>query len=496
MLLVIVPTPYVDASSAWSFQNKWKRIFVGAAGMLVELFFASICAIIWHYTDPGVINQIAYNAMLIASVTTIIFNANPLLRYDGYYILSDYLEIPNLRQKSTEYALGLIRRHIFRVKSQMPLPPVGQRILLLIYAVLSSIYRIFVGVMIVLLVVYKVPVLGVLMAIGGVASWLFVPIFQVGKYLMLSPDLHRKRIRAMGFTLAFAAAVVFVIGFIKVPTHLYFTGIVQPDNPKIDGREVSGRLRTAGDGRVVALNAHDGQSVQKGQIIVQLENPELMEQFQAMQATIDEVKDRIRQAAVVDHNRQSALESQLAYMQQELLSVQQRVDDLAVRSPFDGTLVAPNLHEMADSIVPRGTEIGEVAVLDKLVIKGNIDQADAQLATQTLGLKVDVRLAGMVQTALPGGTVTFPPAAVRELDSPSLGTLGGGDTAVDPRDPKGVKATVPQFQARVILDNEGGVYYAGQRAYVRLTLESKPLAWQWTRRLWQLIQSRDTGKWI
>src|SRR5271154_3905685 len=149
MLLVLVPTPYVDASTAWSFPSKWERVFVGAAGMIVELFVASLCAFVWASTNAAaypLIKQLSYNAMFVASVSTIIFNANPLLRYDGYYILSDLLEIPNLRQKSTGYALGLIKRHISRLKLQNPPPPVGQRFWLFAYAVASSIYRVFIGV--------------------------------------------------------------------------------------------------------------------------------------------------------------------------------------------------------------------------------------------------------------------------------------------------------------------------------------------------------------
>src|SRR5689334_18738317 len=169
MSLVFVPAPYVDASSAWSLPSKWHRMFVGAGGMIFELFVAAICAFIWKNTgDTQLINKLAYNTMFIASVTTILFNANPLLRYDGYYILSDLLEIPNLRQKSMEYSLGLIKRHVFRIKSPIPLPPPGQRIWLLLYSISSSIYRVFVGIMIILVVSTQVPVLGVLMAIGGV----------------------------------------------------------------------------------------------------------------------------------------------------------------------------------------------------------------------------------------------------------------------------------------------------------------------------------------
>src|SRR4029079_3565837 len=129
-------------------------------GMIVELFFAALCTFFWLKANPNELaSQLAFNAMLVAGVSTVVFNANPLLRYDGYYILSDFLEIPNLRQKSTEYTLGLIKRHLFRVKQQQPLPPVGQRIWLFFYAVASSIYRVIVGFAIMMLVYFQIPVL-------------------------------------------------------------------------------------------------------------------------------------------------------------------------------------------------------------------------------------------------------------------------------------------------------------------------------------------------
>ena len=155
--------------------------------------------------------------MFVASVSTVIFNANPLLRYDGYYILSDLLEIPNLRQKSTEYSLGLIKRHVFRLKLQQPLPPLGQRVWLLTYSIASSIYRVFIGIMIVVVVFTKVPVVGVLMAIGGVITWGCVPAFQLVKYLALDPELHRKRKRAISFSVAVAAVVALLVFQVRFP---------------------------------------------------------------------------------------------------------------------------------------------------------------------------------------------------------------------------------------------------------------------------------------
>jgi len=500
MLLVLVPTPYVDASAAWAFPNKWHRIFVGAGGMIVELFFAAICAFVWRYTNPTtypLINQLAYNAMFIASVSTVIFNANPLLRYDGYYILSDILEIPNLRQKSTEYTMGLIKRHIFSLKLSQPLPPPGQRVWLFIYAVASSIYRVFVGVMIILIVAYKVPVLGVLMALGGIITWVFVPVGKLGRYLLLDPELHRKRRRAIAFSLAVAAAVVLVVGILRFPVHVDFTGVVQPDDPVgKSGTVESGTLKAGGDGRVVGIDVQDGQIVSAGQTILELSDPSVQHELDQAIAKIAEFNARIRQAAATDLIELEKDQGDLALWQEKLDEARQHMDDLTVKAPFAGRLIAPRLRELDNTFLSRGDTIGSVAVLNKLIIKGDIDQKDSQLVQGLKKFQVEVRLAGLPEKTIAGGAVSLPPAAVSELAHPSLGLAGGGDIQVDPRDPKGMHMQNPQFEARVKLENPDEQYYPGQRAYVRLTLDRRPLAWQWTRRFLQLLETNDTGKWL
>jgi putative peptide zinc metalloprotease protein len=499
MLLVLVPTPYVDASTAWAFPNKWHRVFVGAAGMIVELFFASICAFIWKYTNPAtLVNQLAYNAMFIASVSTLIFNANPLLRYDGYYILSDWLEIPNFRQKSTEYSLGLIKRYIFGVKLQQPLPTVGQRLWLFLYAIASGIYRIFVGVMIILLVAFKVPVLGVLMAIGGVITWLFVPIYQVGKYLLLEPELHRKRTWAIGFSSAVAAGIIVLIGLVRFPVHIEFSGVVQPDDPTdSQGIVRSGKLISTGEGRVIAIHAVDGQIVAAGQTIVELTNPRIHHDLDEAAAQIEEIQAKITaDRAVDDEVDLQKDQDDMDFWRKKQDFLRQRRDELQIKAPFAGRLVAPRLDELPSTFLQRGEEIGSVAVLDKLIIRGDIDQTDAQLVQENPQSKIEVRLAGLLGKVLDAGPISLPPAAVNELAHPSLGAQGGGDILVDPRDPKGMRSQSPEFEANVKLDNHDEQLYAGQRAYVRLTLERRPLIWQWTRRFLQLIQSHDNGKWI
>ncbi|MCK4535610.1 MAG: M50 family metallopeptidase, partial [Desulfuromonadales bacterium] len=113
MFLIFTPIPYMDATSSWAFRSRWRRAFVGGAGMIVEIFAAGLATFVWAYTGPGVVHSVAYNMMFIASVSTVLFNANPLLRFDGYYILSDLLDIPNLHTRSRLYLRHLVEYYVF-----------------------------------------------------------------------------------------------------------------------------------------------------------------------------------------------------------------------------------------------------------------------------------------------------------------------------------------------------------------------------------------------
>jgi putative peptide zinc metalloprotease protein len=499
MFLVFIPTPYVDASSAWAFPSRWHRMFVGAGGMIVELFVASLLAIVWvnigDKTSLGAV--LCYNAMLIASVSTIVFNANPLLRYDGYYILSDFLEIPNLRQKSSEYALGLVKRHIFDVKATQPLPPIGQRIWLFLYAVASGIYRIFVGFVIILVVMYKIPILGALMAIGGVITWAVVPIGKLAKYLMLEPELHRKRGRAMAFCGALAVAGILLLGVFKFWVYVDTQGIVEPDQHEVL------HVKTAGFVQRVA--AHDGDRLKKGDVILVAKDAKLDAEIAARKAEVDGYQIQLRQAAAMDQGQYKALLPGLHAAQRQLKAAQQHQADLTIRAPLDGTLIAPHLIDMQGAYLSRGQEIGTVATMDSLVVRAALNQEDVELVSENAAnltsakagpndpiqvLFVSDLLAGKSLPAVADAD-TFANAAQDKVPHPSLLQTGGGDLAADPTDPHGETPQVRQFEVRVKIANPGGQYSAGQRAYVRFQVKKEHLIVTWFNKLLQVLQSHE-----
>jgi putative peptide zinc metalloprotease protein len=503
MFLVFIPTPYVDASTAWAFPNKWHRIFVGAGGMIVELFIASIAAFIWVSVGDihSITAQLAFNAMLIASVTTVIFNANPLLRYDGYYILSDYLEIPNLRQKSSEYSLGLIKRYVFRVKLSQPLPPPLQRFWLFTYAITSSIYRAFVGFVILLIVAYELPVIGPLMAISGIATWFLVPVFKLTKYLGTDPELHRKRGRALAFSLGVAAALVVVIGIIKFPVNIDAEGVlsVSPAYAKLTYVEQPGFVKEIGknsDGTTLK----DGDFVHKGQILLVLENEPLTTDLNVYKAKADEVTAEMNAATAVSANARQLKETELDDLKKQIDLLQKEVDKLTIRAEIDGELIAPDLqYQVRRYFAPSKHELLRVVDPNKQYVEAALPQDDYQLLDQQnnwIQDHTEVRMVSEIPRVVKAISATLTPAQVKAI-SPALTPLGGGQSQIDPTShDQQDKLLTPEFRARVVMDDLGN-YITGQRAYVRFKLQKKPLIWQWARRAMQLIESKGaSAKWL
>jgi len=496
MFLVFIPTPYVDASSAWSFPNKWARIFVGAGGMVFELFVAAIMAFVWlNTTGNPFLHHLAYNTMFIASVSTIIFNANPLLRYDGYYILSDWLEIPNLRYKATEYAMGLFKRHLFGVKSQQPLPPFGQRIWLFLYAVLSGAYRIFVGIAIILMVSDQVPVLGVLMAIGGIITWLFVPVYKILNYHLLNPELHRKRWRAAAWTTAIVASIVVAVGFIPFTPHFEVSGILKPS-----AREP---LKIAVAGTVGRVVARDGQDVKPGDVILECYEPKIEHKILDLTHRLAAMQARVEWAQYNDPGQFEILQPSVANLQSQLKDAEDEKAKLTVRATTAGRLVAPGLRGFEGKYVQKGEDLGQVVDWRVLELPALADKSDEALVYSQSHKQAEVRVAGDIATVAiahfemdPVHKTARRATPTDNADHPSNTFAGGGAVASDPRDPQGMKLEQPMIIIPIILDNADGKYLPGQRAHVRFDLDKKPLVWQWKRRFLQVLQQHSHGKWL
>ena len=289
MLMIFTPMPYTDVSSSWGCRSRWRRALVGGAGMVVEIFVAALAAFVWAGTGPGTVHSLAYNMMFVASVSTIIFNANPLLRFDGYYILSDLLEIPNLSQRAARQLRHLWEHDVFGVKqSQSPALTRREAAWLVVFGIASGIYRgvVFGGVL--LLVADRFLILGLVMAGVCLVSWVTVPAGKFLYYLAASPRLQRVRLRACAATAALAGVLLLLLAVVPFPSHFRAPGVVQ-------AVERTGVMNAVA-GVMERLLAEPESAVSAGQPLLQLGNRELELQLMDALAQSQECEARYRQA--------------------------------------------------------------------------------------------------------------------------------------------------------------------------------------------------------
>src|SRR5262249_45960567 len=198
MLLVLVPVPYVDASASAAFRERWRRAVVGGAGIMVEAALASAAVILWVYAEPGLVRALAFNVALIGGISTLFFNGNPLLRFDGYYVLADVVGIPNLATRANKYTFYLLARHAFGVRDETPIATgPGEAKWLLFFAVASFLYRTVITFTIALFIATKLFFIGIALAIVSLFTSLVWPVVKGIKYVLVSPQLARQRRRAI-----------------------------------------------------------------------------------------------------------------------------------------------------------------------------------------------------------------------------------------------------------------------------------------------------------
>lgn len=484
MLIVFTPLPYMDATSSWRFRSRWQRAFVGAAGMWVEIFLAAVAAIVWANTGNGMLHSLAYNIMFVASVSTIVFNANPLLRFDGYYIFSDLLDIPNLYQRSRQQLQYLCERHLFRLDSLDPvaeLPHEG--FWLASYGVLSAIYRLIVFAGILLFVGDQYLILGVLMAIGMVIAWLLVPPWKLYKYLTTHPRLEKHRGRASGTV---AGGLIFVLAFlllIPMPDRFRAQGIVQAKAFTVISTGTSGRIDT--------LLATPGTWVKQGTPLIRMSSPELDNQIAAIEARWRQTEAEERKAlfaAGIDLAAIASTQKSVA-QQRDFLYHQRR--QLTVHAGQSGHWSAPHVADLTGSWVARGTPLGQLIDSRHYRFTAVISQDEATALFDERIRTAEVRIHGDESRVLTLTHLDIVPAEQSRLPSAALGWRGGGEQAVNMDDQAGLQTTEPYFRVDGQLPEDTAVNLMhGRTGTVRFTLPPKPLAYQWYRDLRQVLQRR------
>jgi len=485
MLMIFTPMPYVDATSAWSFRERWKRMLVGAAGMIVELFIAAIAVFIWSRTGPGVAHQLAYNIMFVASVSTVIFNVNPLMRFDGYYILSDWLEIPNLNQRASMHLRHLAEKLLFGVKkSDSPAGTRREATWLTCFGITSGIYRVVVFAGILLAVADRFLIVGIVMAVACLASWVVVPTVRFFRYLTTSPRLVRVRTRAYAVSAGLAVALVILLAVIPFPYSFRAPGVVMATQRVV--------LVNRAAGRVSAVLAKPGGMVQAGEPLVQLRNPELELARSSAQSRLEEIKARLLQAMKENSADIAPLNALRVSAEEQLAKMNADVSNLTVRAPFTGVWVSPQIEERRGSWEERGTDLGLVLDPASFQFVATVMEEDVNQLFARDVHGADVRLYGASGKALTVTGWKAIPGAQQVLPSAALGWAGGGEVPVaTENNDQGDKAVEPFFEVRGNLPKaEDVTLLDGRSGKVRFQLAAEPLLPRWVRSLWQVLQKR------
>jgi putative peptide zinc metalloprotease protein len=482
MLLVFSPVPYVDASASSAFPSKWQRVVVGAAGMIVELVIASVALFVWVSAEPGTVRTLAYNTIMIAGISTVMFNANPLLRFDGYYILADLIEIPNLRQRANTYLGYLCERYLFgREEAQVPHATPGERVWFVGYSVTSFLYRIFVVFAILLFLTDKLFVLGVFFALLTAFTWFVLPLGKGLSYLFTSPRIRRVRGRALAVSTGAIAIIVVALCFTPVPFRTRAEGVVWIPDEAI--------VRAGADGFVVQVVGIPGSKVSRGEVVVVCHDSVLTTQVTVLEAQLREIEARIREQIPENIAKAKMLEEEQRYIKEKLARAREQVQDLVITAKVDGTLVLPRAEDLPGRFVHRGDVLAHVVDLNTLTVRTIVDQSDIDLIRHSTKA-VQVRLAERLASPIDAGVTRLVPAASDELPSPALGSAGGGHVPMDPKDPKGQKALRKVFQVDLQLPVELGLVNVGGRVYVRFDHGWESLMAQWYRQGRQLFLSR------
>jgi putative peptide zinc metalloprotease protein len=474
-----MPVPYVNVSTATHFRSRYKRMLVSAAGILVESFFAALGLLLFLAAQPGLVQSIGFNIFLIGGISSLFFNGNPLLKYDGYYVLADGLGIPNLFQRSSQYWQYLFQRYLFGLRDAVsPANAPGEAPWFVGYSLLSLVYRLGILWFILAVVTEKFFYLGVLLAIWLISLQILRPLYKALHYLIASPALQQKRNRALASSLSIGVALIAIIGFLPIPAYTLNQGVVwQPDET---------RLRAETDGFVKDLKVQNNQVVAVGTPLLSLHDPFLRSEARIARARVKELKSRYRAGRAKGNIEAGMARGELQVAESELRHILEKASAMSVKAFKDGQLMLLEADDLPGRFLRKGDLLGYILDDEKPTVRMAVSQDHIGQLRQGV-VDVKVRFASNPGMEFPAQILRQAPEATNQLPSAALATTGGGKFIVTPGNENQLVTTEKVFLVDLKPDFQGHEIPLGTRAYVRIDHGSEALASQWYRRLRQVF---------
>jgi putative peptide zinc metalloprotease protein len=496
MFLVFAPCLYCNVTDAWRFPSRYARAAVGAAGIYVEVLLASTATFVWWFTEPGLLNQICLGVMLVGSVSTVVFNGNPLLRYDGYYVLSDLADAPNLGPRSNAVVRDALARFFLRRGDHFdPLLPTRNRSWYATYAIASFAYRWLIAFSIVLLLVrvarpYHLEVFARVLGVMTLVSLVGVPLWRLGRIFREPGSIETvRRLRVA----AAAVAVACLVGaamFIPMPHRVFSPFELQPYQPRRIFAEVGGAVSD--------MPIRYGDRVARGETVALLKNPDLELAIEKLTVRRNLLIARLAGLRREQFERPAAAAS-IGQTEESLKSTEKQLAEkledrrrLRLAAPSDGVVFPPTFvaDPRADSdelgewngrpldpanqgaVVQVGTLLCQIGEPDRYEAMIVVDQDD--VAGVLVGAEVDLILDAAPEKRFRGVVDEIASAEMQE--SPRrLSSRAGGEVAVKADSPA-ERPLFPAYSVRVRIDDPERLFRVGWRGTARIHAEPKPIA--------------------
>lgn len=457
-LLMFTPVPYVNASASTGFAARSDRALVAGAGILVELVVASLALIAWSALEPGLLRDLALALVIMAAGSSLLVNGNPLLRFDGYYVFCDAMDLPNLAPRSQMWWKGWIKSRLFAIPAS-ELQGVGRAEprWLAIYAPASWLYR---GLILAALVVWaahwSVPV-GLGLLAYGLWVQLIGPALKALHWVWSAPELSARRGRAVGLAAAALAVSAMVLFAAPLPHRTWSQGVVWLPEDAL--------VRLASDGFLLDYLVKDGQTISAGTPVARLENVELERELARVESEIEGLSIERRALFETDAQRAEALAARIAALEERRLDLDSQRAHLTVRATRAGQVFLDPRRNLLGQYIERGQILAYVVAPGGTIVRTLVRNEDIALVRAGQP-QVSVSLVYGGQR-LPAQLSPVTPAATTQLPSAALGDAGGGSLAVDPADKSGRTARAARFPLDVQLPPQTRAYI-GARALVEI----------------------------
>ncbi len=454
-IVLFTPVPYVDVTSSWRFSNKLERMAVAAAGMYVELFLAAVAIVIWSQTGEGETHTLALNAAVMAGVGSLLVNGNPLMRFDGYYLLSDLAEIPNLGTCGQQYLSRLVTQLLGGRPPSDVRPPRVRRIIA-VYAFAALVWRLLMFTVLVLALYAMLSGIGAMLATLLVTLAAALPIYRAIKQGLAGlpqwNELRPARVIYVGAAalLIFCGSAYLLLGPSTIRAH----AVVEYAPLTI--------VRAATGGFIRNVLVHDGETVERDQLLAVLENEDLAIALRDMDLQIELSKSRSRTLLQNNEISQEQAEAAKLYsLVEKRRELKEQTDLLAIRAPLAGRIVGRNLASLEGRYLAVGDELVVIGDERKKEIVVAVPQDDLPDFTARSQQSIRVRMRGIAGEVFQAELADLQPRATLHTPHPALSVRLGGPLASraqakEPSDQRQTDAELlsPCFVGSVALDAE------------------------------------------